>query len=88
MTGKSTNPFEAFQLPQNLFDGTQKFMPNARVFEQMNEVARNLADAQIAYGQAVMRANAALLSVMFNQAAPAESERPSEAALKSGNTSA
>lgn len=87
MTGKSTNPFEAFQLPQSLFDGSQKFAPNARMFEQMNEVARTLAEAQMAYGQAVMRANAALLNAMFNQAVPGESERPSEAALRSGNTS-
>ncbi|MDD2795695.1 hypothetical protein [Acidocella sp.] len=86
MPEKSTNPFEAFLLPQNLFDGAQKFMPNAKVFEQMSEVARNLAEAQMVYGQAVMRANTALLSVMFNQVAPAETERPSEAALKSGNT--
>jgi hypothetical protein len=89
MTGKTTNSFEAFQFPQSLFDGTQKFMPNNRVFEQLNEVARTLAEAQMAYGQALMRANATLLSAMFTQAAPAaEGERPSEAALKSGNTSA
>ncbi len=89
MTGKPTNPFEAFQFPQSLFGGSQKFVPNNKVFEQLNEVARTLAEAQMAYGQALMRANATLLNAMFTQAAPAaEGERPSEATLKAGNTSA
>jgi methylaspartate ammonia-lyase len=78
MSGKSTNPFELFQLPPNLFATPQKFMPNAKVFEQLNEIARTLAEAQIAYGQALMRANTAMLSAIMSQAAPAAEEKSSK----------
>jgi hypothetical protein len=89
MTGKPTNPFEAFQISQNLFAAPQNFMPNGKVFEQLNEVARNVAEAQVAYAQALMRANVALLSAMFTQAAPtAEAERPSESARKTDRPAA
>ena len=88
MTGKPANPFEAFQIPQNLFAAPQSFMPDGKVFEQMNQMARNLAEAQIAYGQALMRANTTLLSAMFAQAAPAETERPSETARKTDDRAA
>ncbi|GLR66648.1 hypothetical protein GCM10010909_13280 [Acidocella aquatica] len=88
MTGKPTNPFEAFQIPQNLFAAPQNFMPSGKAFEQLNQMARNLAEAQVAYGQALMRANTVFLSALFAQAAPAEAERPSEAARKTDERAA
>ncbi len=81
MTGKFTNPFELFQRPANMFSTPQKFMPNAKVFEQFNEIARNVAEAQIAYGQALMRANAAMLSALTAQATPAAADEPGKPAV-------
>ncbi len=88
MTGKPENPFEAFQIPPNLFATPQSFLPGGRIFEQLSQMTRNLSEAQISYGQALMRANTSFLSALFSQAAPAEAERVSETARKTGDLAA
>jgi len=83
MADNIPDPSEFFQIPKDLLTAQQKFLPSGRFFEQFAEQMRNITQAQIAYSQALMRANAALLATILERPAPqapAKEERPSVAA--------
>ncbi len=84
MSEKTTDPFELFQISKEMLSAQQKFMPSGKIFEQMAETLRNVTQAQVAYGQALMRANAALLAALMERplsmVADQREERPSAAA--------
>jgi L-rhamnose isomerase len=82
MTETSSDPFEIFNISKELLTAEQKLLPSGQFFERFVEVARNVTQAQIAYAQALMRANAALLGALLVQpgAAVTQEERPSVAA--------
>lgn len=79
----STDPFEVFQISKDWLSAQQKFLPSGRIFEQIAETIRNVTQAQIAYNQALMRANAALLAALMErplESAASKEDRPSQAA--------
>ncbi len=80
------DPFAIFELSRDMLLAQQKLMPSARIFERVSEAARGLAQAHINYCQALMRANAMVLSAMLERASPppaGHEPRPSVAAKKS-----
>lgn len=82
MTETSSDPFEVFSISKELLTAEQKFLPSGRFFERFVEAAQSVTQAQMAYAQALMHANAALLGALLNQpgAAVTQEERPSVAA--------
>ncbi|OYV39232.1 MAG: hypothetical protein B7Z80_07875 [Rhodospirillales bacterium 20-64-7] len=79
---QKTDPFEVFNFSKSMLAAQQKLMPSMHGYERLAEAARLLTQAQIAYGQAVMRANSVLLGAVL---APVEAQadyqqRPSVAA--------
>jgi len=86
MSDKSTDPFEMFQISRDLLTAQQKFLPSGKAFEQLAEYMRNVTQAQIAYNQALMRAQASLMASLMERPLGAVSgkpeERPSAAAHK------
>jgi methylaspartate ammonia-lyase len=82
MSDKRTDPFEVFQISRELLTAEQRLLPSTRVFEQLAETIRTITQANMAYSQALMRANAALMAaLMARPGDPApDDERPSEAA--------
>jgi hypothetical protein len=85
------DPFAIFELSRDMLLAQQKLMPSARIFERFSEAARGVAQAQINYYQALMRANAILLGAMLERpSAPSISpeQRPSVAARKGEFTQA
>lgn len=73
------DPTAMFELSRNMLLAQQRLMPSARMFERFSEAARSVAQAHMAYCQALMRANAVLLGAMLERPAPwpATQERPS-----------
>jgi membrane-bound lytic murein transglycosylase B len=63
----ATDPFQIFQISKDLLSAEQKFLPSSKIFEQYAEVMRSVTQAQVAYGQALMRANAALLAALLER---------------------
>ncbi|MGO9817237.1 MAG: hypothetical protein ACLPJJ_13205 [Acidocella sp.] len=84
MTEKSSDPFEFFKISQDMLTAQQKFLPSNKIFEQFTDYVRNVTQAQIAYNQALMRAQAALLAGVMERPLTMVSdkvdERPSSAA--------
>jgi hypothetical protein len=82
------DPLAMFELSRNMLLAQQKMMPSTRMFERFSEAARSVAQAHMAYCQALMRANAVLLSAMMERPNPwpAAQERPSVDAKKSDFT--
>ncbi|HUM07726.1 MAG TPA: hypothetical protein VLT37_02490 [Acidocella sp.] len=84
MNAKSSDPFELFQISRNFLSTQQKFLPSGQIFEQLAEYTRNVTQAQIAYNQALMRAQASLFAAMMERPLAAATgkteERPSSAA--------
>lgn len=83
-----TDPAGLFSLSKDMLAAQQKFLPSGRIFAQLAETARTITQAQIAYSQTVMRAQAALLAALMEMPAPTDddfdsatrAERPSKAA--------
>lgn len=84
----SADPMGVMSLSKDWLSAQQKFLPSGRIFAQLAETVRTITQAQIAYSQTVMRANAALLASM-TEASPlgeeiadsiSRAERPSRAA--------
>lgn len=77
-----TDPFEVLNFSKSLLAAQQKLMPSMQSYERFAEAARLIAQAQIAYGQAMMRANSVLLGAVLppSEAQAAREERPSIAA--------
>lgn len=73
-TPKTANAFDVFKISKDMFAAQQNFMPNTHFLERWAEAARNVTQAQINYGQALMRANAAFLSACFEPRAELERE--------------
>ncbi|HQT45634.1 MAG: hypothetical protein B7X08_00190 [Acidocella sp. 20-63-7] len=84
MVETSSDPFEIFQISKELLTAEQKLLPSGLLFERFIEVSRSITQAQMAYMQALMRANAALLGALLDQPGIAvlPEERPSVAAHK------
>ncbi len=84
MNEKSSDPFELFQISRDMLTNQQKFLPSGKIFEQFAEYVRNVTQAQIAYNQALMRAQASLLAGVMERPLSLVSgkreERPSAAA--------
>ncbi len=78
------DPFALFDLSRELLQAQQKLMPSARIFERFSEAARSVSQAQIAYCQALMRAQATLLGAMLERPnlPPMHEQRPSVAAKR------
>ena len=73
MTARNpADPLEALQISKELFAAQQNFFPSTRIYTQLADVTRSLTQANMAYAQALMRANAGLLAAFV--------ERPSDAA--------
>jgi hypothetical protein len=85
------DPTALFELSRNMLLAQQKMMPSARIFERFSEAARTVAQAHMAYYQALMRANAMMLGAMLERPSPppaGHDQRPSVAAKKSEFTQA
>ena len=84
MTDKLTDPVEFFQFSKNLMAAQEKFLPSGQVFGRLSEATRIITQAQVAYGQALMRANAAMFGAWLDDqsAPPAKELRPSVAARR------
>jgi hypothetical protein len=91
MTEKTTvDPMGAFSLTRDCLAAQQKFLPSGRIFAELAETVRTVTQAQIVFGQTVMRANAALLAALMEVPPPGtenpestdRAERPSRAAHK------
>jgi hypothetical protein len=88
MSERRTNdPFEIFQISRDLLSTQQKFLPSSKIFEQFAETIRNVTQAQIAYNQALMRANAALMAALLERPLSStftemKEERPSVSARR------
>jgi hypothetical protein len=76
----SADPLEVFQISKEFLVAQQKFMPSTQVYARMAEVVRNMAQANAAYMQELMRANAAWLAAYMERPASGTEERPSDAA--------
>lgn len=57
-------------LLENWLATQKKFAPSGQVMAQFAEAVRTISQAQIAYSQTVMRANAALLAAIWEAGAP------------------
>lgn len=82
MSEPSSDPFEFFKISKELLTVEQGYLPSGKFLERFAVIARDLAQAQLAYNQALMRANAALLGAFLGQpvATPVEEQSPSAAA--------
>jgi hypothetical protein len=70
MTNKTpTDPFEMLQMSKDWLTAQQKFLPSDRIFERIAESVSAVTQANIVYGQAMMRAQASLLSAFVDRAA-------------------
>lgn len=54
---------------ENWMATQKRFAPSGRVMAEFAEAVRTISQAQLTYGQTVMRANAALLSAIWETAA-------------------
>jgi hypothetical protein len=85
MSSNAADPFDVYKLSKDLLTAQQKFTPSTLFFGPVMEATRILTNAQLAYWQAVMRANAALYTPMLvHHSAPERPERPSVSARESG----
>ena len=81
MAKNISGPSGMVQLVRDLLAAQQGFLSTEASFEKMNEAARIVTAAQVAYGQALMRANVVLFGLFLQSPAGSETNiRPSEAA--------
>jgi hypothetical protein len=81
MTGKTSPSLPYFQFSEAWLPASRASLPPTQMFEQMSEAARIVTQAQMAFGEAMMRANAAMFAAFLPQGnAPAREIGPSEAA--------
>ncbi|MDE2238835.1 MAG: hypothetical protein KGJ73_02765 [Rhodospirillales bacterium] len=81
MTQKNAaDPAGLFSLSKDWLAAQQNFLPTGRIYTQFAEAMRTITQAQITYGQTVMRANAALLASLME--APGQAEEPDGAAAR------
>jgi len=73
-----TDPFELLEMSKDWLSTQQKFLPSGHIYERVAETIRTVTQAQIAYNQALTRANAALLAALL--------ERPLETAAEDKTT--
>ncbi|WP_298284584.1 hypothetical protein [Acidocella sp.] len=74
MSDQKTDPFEIFQISREFLTAEQRLLPSVQIFEQLAETIRAITQANIAYSQALMRANAAFLATLM--ARPAGVQAP------------
>ena len=63
----STDPFDILQISKDWITAQQNFLPSGPVYEKVAQAVRDVAQAQIAYNQALARANAALLATLLQR---------------------
>lgn len=63
---------------ENWLATQRKFAPSGQVMGQFAEAVRAISQAQIAYSQTVMGANAALLAAILEAGAPSALRQPDE----------
>ena len=68
-------------------EAMQKFLPHEIAFAPLMEAISILTEAQMAYGQALLRANAALFGAMAGHSMMEQEDRPSVAARMSKHPS-
>jgi hypothetical protein len=88
MADRTSESFEAPQFAKDLFATQQNFLQSTKIFSQLTEVARIMTQAQMAYSEAMMQANAAMFNGFFPHTAPQEETRPSVAARHPVHTQA
>jgi hypothetical protein len=81
-TAKSKTENDSFTFSQTPLDMTSRFLPATQMLGHFTEAARILMQAEIAFGQELMRANLALFSAFSQTRDAALNERPSVAAIK------
>jgi hypothetical protein len=80
MQEQESRPIEMFKLWENMFLAQQQFMPSGDMAEKVMRAARTLMEAQLAYTQTWMGANAAMFSGWAERSAHRlEEDRPSVA---------
>jgi len=80
MTETPAGPTEIFKLWENMFLAQQRLMPSGDMAGSLMRAGRSLMEAQLAYTQTWMGANAAMLSGWVRTNSDAlEEERPSVA---------
>lgn len=68
MTDKPSNdPLELLQISKEMLAAQQRFLPSTHIYAQLAEAVRAVTQANIAYGQALMRANATLLAAIWQR---------------------
>ena len=73
MTDKpSADPLELLQISKEMLAAQQRFLPSTHVYAQVAEAVSAVTQANIAYGQALMRANAILLAAIWQRPLGAE----------------
>ena len=89
MALESANPFDLFKLPNDIFAASDRFLPAATLLENMSQAAQIISQAQVSYGQALLRANATIFDAWLPRPpAATSSEGPAQAARKSEFTQA
>lgn len=83
----ASDPLDLLQISQEMLAAQQKLMPSGQIYATVAEVMRSVSQANAAYVQELMRANATLLAAFMVRApGPADrqlDERPSEACHRS-----
>ncbi len=71
---------DIFQISTAWLAAPQGYLPSAQIYTQAAEIMRTVTQANIAYTQALMQANAALLAALVQRPAMVSEERPSDLA--------
>ena len=71
---------DVFQISKDLLAAQQRFMPSGPIYARIAEAMHGMTQANIAYVQEMMRANAALLGAFTERGTGPAEERPSSAA--------
>jgi len=83
MANESENPFEFLKLPNHIFTAPERFLPAATLLENMSQAVQMIGQAQVNYGHALLRANAAMFDAWLPRPAARDSEGPAQAARES-----
>ncbi len=73
MTGERSNPFDAADFTRDIVLAQEKFLSGALAFERLGDMAHLITQAQIAYGRAILSANAAMFGGWMT---PAQAREP------------
>ncbi len=83
MANETENPYDFFKLPNHIFAAPERFLPSATLLENMSHAVQIIGQAQVDYGHALLRANAAMFDAWLPRRARRDSEGPAQAARES-----